>query len=97
MGKVDRLPDRLNLLLPCFGLSALYLPTPDPGRAGPASLHCRTQSMSLYGHSWFNSQHGRVAPPPFHIWVYYLSMGGTIYMIFPEYVLSPVPRVTKYI
>ena len=32
MGKVDRLRNRMNLLLPCFGLWALYLPTPDPAR-----------------------------------------------------------------
>ena len=50
---------KLNLLLPCFGLST--------------SLHRRTQSMSLYGHaayrvveSWFNSQLRR--------YVIYLSM-----------------------
>ena len=27
--------------------------------ADPASLHCRIQSMSLYGHSWFNYQRRR--------------------------------------
>ena len=32
--------------------------------AGPASLYRRTQSMSLYGHSWFNSQRRCVASPP---------------------------------
>ena len=38
--------------------------------AGPALLHRRTQSMSLYGHaactvvaSWLNSQRRRVGPP----------------------------------
>ena len=43
----------LNLLLSCFGLSALYCTcqqlTLPAGR--PASLHRRTQSMFLYGHS----------------------------------------------
>ena len=33
--------------------------------AGPASLHRRTQSMSLYGHSWFNSLRRRAGYPPF--------------------------------
>ena len=34
----------LNFWLPCFWLSALYLPTHLPRPAGPASLHRRTQS-----------------------------------------------------
>ena len=60
---------KLNLLLPCVGLSALYLPTTDP-----ALRHGFTpQSISLHSHaacpvleSWFNSQ-GRLVdtPPPF--------------------------------
>ena len=38
----------LNLWLPCFGLSALYLPTPDPTLpAGPASLKIQ-RSISCY-------------------------------------------------
>ena len=58
MGKVFRLPCQLNLWLSCFGLSALYCTWQHRTRpASPASLHRRTQSMSLYGHhSWFNSQ-----------------------------------------
>ena len=32
--------------------------------AGPASLQRRTQSMSLFGYSWLNSQQGRPASPP---------------------------------
>ena len=61
---------KLNLFLPCFGFSALYLPTPDPVRH-PASLNGRTQSMSLHGlaactqctvaDTWFKSQQRRVA------------------------------------
>ena len=31
--------------------------------AGPAKLHRRTQSMSLYGHCWFHSQQRRAGPP----------------------------------
>ena len=54
MGKVDVFVIELNLLLACFGLSALFLLTPDPTYL--ASLHRRSQSMSLNGHSWFNSQ-----------------------------------------
>ena len=49
----------LNLLLRCFGLSALYLPTRQlmthayrPGITPPPY----TKSMSLNGLSWFNSQ-----------------------------------------
>ena len=46
--------------------------------AGLASLHRRTQSMSLYGHSWFNSQRRRVAPPPIlSRYVIYLCSGST--------------------
>ena len=66
----------MNLLLSCYGLSAMYICTSQHLTlpAGPASLHRRTQSMSLYGHaawdkctaveSWFNSQQIRVDPPP---------------------------------
>ena len=64
MGKVDRLHNRVEPFAALFGLSALYLPTPDPARR-PASLHRRTQSMSLYGHNWFNSQRRRVGPSPY--------------------------------
>ena len=39
MGKEFRLTWQLNLLLSCFGLSALYLPTQHDPAAGPASLH----------------------------------------------------------
>ena len=35
--------------------------------ADPASLHCRIQSMSLYGHSWFNYQRRRAGPPPSYL------------------------------
>ena len=52
-------------------LSALYLPTPDSARWPGITLHSRTQSMSLYGHtactvvvSWFNSHRRHVALPP---------------------------------
>ena len=77
MGKeVLRPTCKMNLLLSCFSLSALYtvqyLSTPDHVPAGPASLLCRTQSRSLYCHaactrveSWFNSQRRQVGPTPF--------------------------------
>ena len=54
MVKVDRLCNRVKpfaVLLWAFGI-VLYLPTSDPCMpAGPASLHRRTGSMSLYGHA----------------------------------------------
>ena len=56
MGKEFRLTWQLNLLLSCFGLSALYLPTQHDPAAGPASLHAPPYtkhvliwSCSLYG------------------------------------------------
>ena len=58
----------------CFELWAMYtckhLTLPN----GPVSLHRLTQSISIYVHSWFNSQRRRVPPPPFPIWVCYLSI-----------------------
>ena len=65
MGKVDHLRIRVE---PFAGVlsprhcTALYVPTPEP--ALNLNLHHRKQKMSLYGHSWFNSQQTRVAPPP---------------------------------
>ena len=56
MGKVIIFVTELNLLLPCFGLSALYYSRHLTLPAGPESLHRHTQIMPLYGHSWFNSQ-----------------------------------------
>ena len=49
MGKVDRLR---NIVEPFDVL----LPC-------PASLHRRTESISLYGQIWFNSQQRRASPP----------------------------------
>ena len=80
-----------NLLLSCFGLTALYVlantwPWP-PARHH--FMHRRIQSMSnlsIHGHSWFNSQRKRVAPPPFlsrHI----------IYLQYSTYVLT----ITHYL
>ena len=40
MGKVFRLTGELNLLLACFGLSALYFFTPDPARCCPVAQAC---------------------------------------------------------
>ena len=56
----------LKLLLLCFGLSALYMYTCQHRilPAGPASIHPRTQCMSLYDHRRFISQRRRAAPPP---------------------------------
>ena len=54
----------MNLLQPCFGLSALYeyLPTPDPARRpGITPLPYTKHVLRCY--SWFNSQRRRVAPP----------------------------------
>ena len=42
--------------------------------AWQASLQRRTQSMSLYSHSWFNSQQRCTAPPPFSYLGMLLSM-----------------------
>ena len=62
----------LNLLLSCFGLSAMsYVLTL---YAGPASLQRRTQSMSLFGYSWLNSQQGRPASPPFFLSKYIIYL-----------------------
>ena len=47
----------------------LYLPTPDPARlpAIPPPPYTK-HVLTVYGHSWFNSQRRRVArPPPFPI------------------------------
>ena len=71
MVKVDRLRNRAEPLLPCFGLSALFLLTSDPVQCpvptSPALLHRRAQSMSLNGQaactvveSWWNSRRRRV-------------------------------------
>ena len=65
MGKVHRLNNKVEPLAALFWahgivLANMHLTLP----AGPASLHRRTQSMSLYGHSRFNSQQRSVAPPP---------------------------------
>ena len=52
MGKVNRLRNRMNLLLPCFGsrqCTCVLLTLP----AGPASLHRRTQSKSLWPVRWW--------------------------------------------
>ena len=66
MGNVDSLRNRVEpFAAPFRALGIVYLPTPDPG---PALLHRRTQSMSLYGHSWLNSLRRRVVPlPPPHL------------------------------
>ena len=48
MGKVDRLPNKVEPFAVLFW-------TPDPARQPAAALHRRTQSMSLYVHSLFNS------------------------------------------
>ena len=57
-----------NRLLPCFRLSALYIVYSTCQHltlpASLALLHRCTVSISLYLHSWFNSQRRRVAPPP---------------------------------
>ena len=65
----------LNLLLPCFWLSAFNLPTPP---AWHHSTAVQSQSMTFYGHSCVNSQRRRIAPSPFPIYVYYLSMTVTV-------------------
>ena len=52
MGRVFRLTWQLNLLLYCFGLSELYLATPDLARWWLASLHRCTVSVSFYIWSW---------------------------------------------
>ena len=67
MGDVDCLRNKVEpfaVLFNCFGLSALFLPTPDPARQPgiTPSPTRRTQSISLYSHAacalveiWFNS------------------------------------------
>ena len=42
MGKVDRLRNRVKLWLPCFGLSALYLPSSNTWPCPPARHHSTT-------------------------------------------------------
>ena len=63
MGKVDRLHNRLNSFAALLWALGLVLANTLPMPAGPASLRRRTQSMSLYGQSWFNSQRRRSSPP----------------------------------
>ena len=56
----------MNLLLPCFGLSATYLPTPDPARRPGITPTPYTKHVLLS--LWLKlvqSQRKRVAPPPF--------------------------------
>ena len=49
MGKVDRVRNRVEPFAALFWTLGIDLPTPDPARRPAASLHCRTQSMSLNG------------------------------------------------
>ena len=65
MGKVDRLRREMNLLLPCFGLPAMYLPTPDPTRRPGITPPLNTKHVLIYGEGWFNSQWRRAGPSPF--------------------------------
>ena len=61
--------------------------------AGPASRHCHTQIMSLYGHSWFNSQRRRAAPPLLFLSVGMLFICGyTTDLAGEAFVFSPVTR-----
>ena len=62
MGKVDRLHNKVESLLLCFGLSALYLPTHDPARRPGITTPPYKKRVLLYGHaactgveSWFHS------------------------------------------
>ena len=58
MGKVDRLRNRvepfailfwtLGVVCTVLACTCQHLTLPE----GPESLHCRTQSQPLYGHSW---------------------------------------------
>ena len=57
MGKMDRLRNKVEPFLSYFGLSELYLPTPDP--AGRPGITPPPQSMALYGNFLFNSQRRR--------------------------------------
>ena len=56
MGKVNGLRNtvELNLLLPCFGLSAMYLPTPDTARRHhfTAVLISCPYTIYMYGQSY---------------------------------------------
>ena len=78
MGKVIIFVTELNLLLPCFGLSALYYSRHLTLPAGPESLHRHTQIMPLYGHSWFNSQWGR---PPLFLSTIYLLVEHFLFLV----------------
>ena len=89
MGKVFRLTFQLNFLLPCFGLLAVCICQHLILPAGPALLHRRTQSISLYvhaactvGESWFHSHRRRIAPLPFSYLGCYLSFLIYIYSIY---------------
>ena len=68
MGKVNRLRNRVEPFIALiWALGNVLKPTPYTLHAGPASPQRRTQSMSLYGHSWFKSQRRRAGHPPFPI------------------------------
>ena len=82
MGKVFRLTCQLNLLLSYFGLSALYLQTPDPacrtGITPPPYVwkYVLIWSSCLYTvvESWFNSQRRRVAPPFTYLGTFFICL-----------------------
>ena len=82
MGKVDCLRTtvyiELNLLLPCFGLTALYLSTPDPARQPIASLYTAVHKACSYMVTVGSILKAEVPPPLF------LSR----FIIFPTLALS---------
>ena len=76
MGKVDRLRNRVEPFAALFwALGIVLANTWSCPSAGQALLRRRTQSMTLYGHRWFNSQRERVGPPPLFL---------TRYVIYPS-------------
>ena len=83
---------RSSVLLPCFGLLVLYLPTPDAARHHPTA-----EQAAWPGHAWFNSQRRRVAPPPFSypMYVIYLWGGQTTWehRVGGRRCASPRPRI----
>ena len=75
MGKVDHFRNRLE---PFADLGSRHCTFCQ--HRSLVSLHCRTQCMPLYGHSWFHSQRRRDGPA-FPIQVYYFSMTSPRYSI----------------
>ena len=77
MSKVDRLRNRVEPFAALFWALDIVLANTWP--CPPASLHRRTQSMSLHGHSFSIIFEDAWSPPPFYLgmlFIYDLCYAG---------------------